>query len=476
MKKLLTMLVVLAMVLSFAGTGVMAEETGVSSVGSTQFMIVDLINKTQLTGNNARLFTQLSGDKTWDDVAVVEFSIPNINSLSTASIEFQSYWEKPTTNYVDVYATRARMTNGDGAATANAVNSSTLALAGTLPANSTATANQQARTVVLDSTVLKENAEDGILTLVVKIPNTTARTSKIKSTFVSANMKVTYTTGETEFSVSDKTEYTDRVFVDLIKNEVRSNEANMFTQDHSTNNLYDFDNVTLVRYTVSNAENAKNMTVSLCGSSNKYTTTKLQAYLVGNDWDSETTDFSFIKNGSQTLLGETDVIVLGGNSKLGTVSLALDEQAIQNIKETAANGTFTIMWRAINTTKDRSDITYTFAVASGETLCRQESVLKITEGIESLAGFSDGSTVTAERYVVKGSTDAPISAVPIIALYEDGELSSIKIGEAISLDGTGQTVSASVTATETLSNPKATFFLWTSLQELVPLMESSSIE
>ena len=99
-----------------------------------------------------------------------------------------------------------------------------------------------------------------------------------------------------------------------------------------------------------------------------------------------------------------------------------------------------------------------------------------SETATELATLAAGTTVTAERFVQIGSAAAPQSAVPIIALYEDGELSSIKIGEAISLDGTGQTVSASVTATETLSNPKATFFLWTSLQELVPLMESSSIE
>lgn len=99
-----------------------------------------------------------------------------------------------------------------------------------------------------------------------------------------------------------------------------------------------------------------------------------------------------------------------------------------------------------------------------------------SETATELATLAEGTTVTAERYVVKGSTDATISAVPIIALYEGATLTDVVIGETVTLDGTGQTVSASVTATENLSNPKATFFLWTSLQELVPLMESSILE
>lgn len=117
-----------------------------------------------------------------------------------------------------------------------------------------------------------------------------------------------------------------------------------------------------------------------------------------------------------------------------------------------------------------------FAVTSEDYQNPALDLVFASETATELSTLAEGTAVTAQRFVQIGSADAPQSAVPIIALYEDGELSSIKIGEAISLDGTGQTVSASVTATETLSNPKATFFLWTSLQELVPLMESSSIE
>jgi len=183
-------------------TFVNAEDTAVEA---TNIVLVDLLNKDYAyhpsnLGNISRsnLFTQTYSengtDYNFDKVAALEFIIDDIEEAYSLELSFSQYWEKNTTNYVEVYAVQGcAFDSNDYEATADSINSAEQTLVGTLAASSAHNNTDRTRVVSIDPAALLQKAEpDGTVQLIVRIKNTTARAAELKNTDF-ATPKITVT-------------------------------------------------------------------------------------------------------------------------------------------------------------------------------------------------------------------------------------------------------------------------------------------
>lgn len=145
--------------------------------------------------------------------------------------------------------------------------------------------------------------------------------------------------------------YSETVAVNLINNSVISGKT-LFTQDHKTNNDYDYDIVQLIKYTISDIDELSGITLDL-GSiyySNP-ATTLLQVWIANNEWSKDGTDFSSVSSSSQTLIyQQNEVVSTGGAGTYTPAPLIFSKYAIKKMKLLADNsGTITLLVRAVST-------------------------------------------------------------------------------------------------------------------------------
>lgn len=277
---------------------------------------------------------------------------------------------------------------------------------------------------------------------------------------------------------SEKINCTERLYVNLLTNEKRSSTT-LFTQDHSTNDIYDYDDVMLVRYHISDIQDVSSMSFTTKLSTNKLGTTKAKFFLADNSWTSSDTSFTSVKEGTQTeLFTSLSFDNYSAVSAYRIIPFTLSAAQVEAVKAAAEDGYFTILVRAINTKADREDVTWT---AEGYTTVSQNNnnafvdILKVKK-LNNLNTISAGDTITAERYVVEGTDVQTIHGIPIIAIYDgDTLLKNVALGSAVDLDGSGQTISAEIEVPDGITTPIVSLFIWESLDNIRPVLDMNSI-
>lgn len=181
-------------------------------------------------------------------------------------------------------------------------------------------------------------------------------------------------------------------------------------------------------------------------------------------------------------------VTTGWNSADGTYAVA--SEPLAKISTRSGNREFSFdvadylksLDNSVSSVEFRIGVTSTanpkqYSVNTGSRLNIVLDINYKAEKISDLSIISGDGEYIAERVVIEGSADNVITAIPIIALYSDDVLAGIKIGDEVTLNGEATLVSASVGTSSEINNvDKISFFLWTSLETLVPVTDSNSIE
>lgn len=486
-KRMGCLIISLVMLFSLASiTTVNAAETTVT-VTETEHVVAQLGSATfedSAETPNRRLMTNASNDTTvaYDTVYLSKMNINEIRSASSVKFNTKLYIDNNWTYKLTVHASPYTSWTKTNVDKATLLNAGRFALS-TKTVDGTGTMELSFDLEVEE--LLKHADSNGYVTLILTAERTSVFSSlpSGKCNIYSLDYEQTITAVVNTIDVEDA-ELTvldsERVRVQLGAKELDGTRILSKYGDLDNYNTVLLGKMNINALRTASSAKATYSTLLYIQKNYDYT---LNVYAIDyTEWNKDSVDTNKVKNAEKVLLG---TLTLPGKGT-ATVDIEIDVQKL--IQKADAKGNVTLILEAARTESQSNPATsgpcsanmdsaqnIKAMVTTGETYFYDKSATG-DKTITTVTELEDSREIIAKRVVVKGSAGEAISAIPIIALYDNDALVKVSMGDAIILDGTAKLAEASVTVPENteLTSPKVTLFLWTSLQELVPVLDSNS--
>lgn len=460
-KKLLSMAMILALCIASMTVSVSAADTDISPQNEA---VVDVQNnrvKVNGEANYDRVLTGTYAGTTYDEVYLARF---DVSSLKSATLTYSTF-RPSASRYTSVYA-MSNVWNETGINFANIAKDKRLDANKLTVTGSGNSGYTVSHTVELTSEFISEHMEDdGTITLMITVSlPSTAQNATSRVNGAPKLTDVILKTGPTKFSFK-KAEGRIQVAENPVY--VNSNEPNVnaynadlteFALKNYAGTMYGY---AIFKFDLSdiNKDSVEKFTFDIQfwtnSSSQGYKLSKVtQAWNNGVFMKDETPLYleTFGKTGELNKSFDITSVVKSIEGDELTLIVEPNNETMQATKASL------IRWNATGYTNPYIGIKYK------------------AETVSSCDEITSAGTLHVEKTLVEGTADAPITATPILAVYEGDALYNINIGDAVECNGNATNISVDIPV-EALSTGdyKVKFFIWNDLSTLVPLFAAKSL-
>lgn len=427
---------------------------------------VDLDTGEKSTDNKVFTYSKSGEDFSCDVVFASVFTIADAFALKTVSFQADNCYFEKANNTIKAYAIPGNVVNvNDYSATAVAIKNSVQIELGSAK-NSTSGSGINLE-IPLDVSLLEDCIdENGKVTIIIRVENYNAtRTSVLGntiSTSTSIKLNAVYESKEAQFYGEKSAQLfaTNPIAINKDTSEISaiSSTGLLYLRNEGTDNLLfitfdltgvDKDNITSAVLDTSVWRNAGDQ--------------KIKATEVTTAYSEVDRSFTL----SDTAYAISTACPYQNYSKPTTVDLT-------TIIKNATGNSITLCIQSEGSFTGMQQIAVTSEVYDNPII----NVEYKNEILQNLDNISNYTEIAAKRVVIEGEASNPITAVPIVALYDGDQLVTVKIGDNLTFDGSLNTITESVAvpATWEFTEPKVSMFVWTSLSELEPVLDANSIE